>query len=209
MAQGSPVSLHFCPNCRIENNLFLRAYITAFYFVNKPEQKAHVRKNIFAGNLPYKSHAPLIVAGRFESLVCEDNGFFTRVPIEEKNLLQFYGTAAYGRYDRYGVTTDFEKPPVIVDHPDGTENNPRMTLAQYEELAGDTGSFVGEPQFAGNANVKPGGNLWTGDPATMFDKLLGKSDLDFPDTFVTDPQAVEKGIGPQPEAFEDFWFNKE
>ena len=209
MAQGSPISLHICPDCRIENNLFLRAYIVAFYFVNKPEQKAYVRKNVFAGNLPYKSHAPLIIAGRFESLVCEDNCFFTRVPIEEKNLLQFYGTAAYGRYDRYGVTTDFEKTPVIVDHPDGTENNPKMTLAQYEKLAGDTGSFVGDPKFAGNANVKPGGKLWTGDPATMFDKLLGKDGLDFPDTFVTDPKAVEKGIGPQPEAFEDFWFNKD
>lgn len=42
----------------------------------------------------------------------------------------------------------------------------------------------------------------------MFDKLLGKKDLDFPDTFATDPKAVKKGIGPQPDAFKDFWFNK-
>ena len=42
----------------------------------------------------------------------------------------------------------------------------------------------------------------------MFDKLLGKEDLDFPYTFATDPNAIEKGVGPQPDAFKDFWFNK-
>ncbi len=56
--------------------------------------------------------------------------------------------------------------------------------------------------------MKPEGKLWTGDPAQIFDKLLGKEGLDFPDTFVTDPKAKEKGIGPVPEDFRDFWFNK-
>jgi len=41
-----------------------------------------------------------------------------------------------------------------------------------------------------------------------FERLLGKAGLDFPDTFATDPKAVEMGVGPQPDAFEDFWFNK-
>jgi len=45
-------------------------------------------------------------------------------------------------------------------------------------------------------------------PAMMFDKLLGKEDLDFPYAFATDPKAIEKGVSPQPDAFKDFWFNK-
>ena len=56
--------------------------------------------------------------------------------------------------------------------------------------------------------MKPEGKLWTGDPAQIFDKLLGKEGLDFPDTFVTDLKAKEKGIGPVPGDFRDFWFNK-
>jgi hypothetical protein len=67
---------------------------------------------------------------------------------------------------------------------------------------------VGDPKCAGTLGMKPGGKLWTGDPSRMFDKLLGKEGLDFPDTFVTDPKAKEKGIGPVPEDFADFWFNK-
>ena len=126
------------------------------------------------------------------------------MPEEERKTFQFYGTAAYGRYDGYGVTTDFAKPPVIVDHPDGTENNSRMTLKEYQAMAGNTGSFVGDPKFVGTARMEAGGKRWTGDPATMFDKLLGQKNLDFPDTFATDPNAVEKGLGPRPDGFKDF-----
>ena len=42
----------------------------------------------------------------------------------------------------------------------------------------------------------------------MFDKLLGKEDLDFPYTVATDPNAIEKDVGPQPDVFNGFWFNK-
>ena len=204
----SPIALLICPDWRVENNLFLRPYITAVYSVNKPEQKGYLSRNIITDGLPYKSHAPLLSIGRFESLVDKDNCYFLRLPEEERKLFEFYGTAAYGRYHEYGVTTDFEKPPVIKDNPDGTENNPRMTLKEYQAMAGDTGSFAGDPGCAGTANMEPGGKLWTGDPATLFDKLLGKKDLDFPDTFATDPKALEKGIGPEPDAFKDFWFNR-
>ena len=121
----------------------------------------------------------------------------------------FYGTAAYGRYaSSYGVKTTFDSPPMFVDPPDGPENNPRLTLVEYQKLAGETGSYVGDPKCAGTPGMKPGEKLWTGHRSEMFDKLFGKEDLDFPDTFVTDPKAKEKGIGPVPEDFEDFWFNK-
>ena len=66
-------------------------------------------------------------------------------------------------------------------------------------MVGDTGSYVGDPKLAG---VGGGGGR------ASFERLLGKAGLDFPDTFATDPKAVEMGVGPQPDAFEDFWFNK-
>jgi len=202
------VAAFVSPGVRLENNLFIRPYITAVYFVNKPDQPAHLTRNIITDGLPTKSGAPLVIIGRYESFVEKDNCYFVRLPENQRKLMLFYGTAAYGRYDNYGVTTDFEKEPVIKDHPDGTENNPQMTLAEYQAMAGDTGSYVGDPKCAGTANMKPGGKLWTGHPSMMFDKLLSER-LDFPATFVTDPKAVKKGIGPQRGDFKDFWFNKD
>ena len=206
----SCLRLHVSPDWRIENNLLLRPLIMALYFVNEPEQKGFFSKNIVTDNLAKKVIIPLVDVGRFRSFVERDNCYFLRAPDEERKMLRFFGTAAYERYvPSYGVTTDYKDPPVFVDNPDGTENNPRFSLKEYQAMVGDTGSYVGDPKFAGTANMEPGGKLWTGHPATMFDKLLGKKGLDFPDTFATDPKAVEKGIGPQPDAFEDFWFNKE
>ena len=198
------VNCHICPRLRVENNLIVQPFITAVNIVNKPEQKGFLSRNIITDNLPTKVHAPLLVLGRFESLVLEDNWFFLRIPKEEKSLFRFYGTAAYGRYARYGVTIDFKEPPVIVDNPDGTENNPAMTLKQYEDIAGDTGSAVGDPKFAGMANIKPRAN----ERRAVFEVLRDKRGLDFPDTFATDPKAVEMGVGPQPDDFKDFWFNR-
>ena len=203
------VDLHVCPGFHVEHNLLIRPYITALNFVNEPQQKGYFRKNIVTDNLPYKVHAPLVTVGRFKSLVEQDNCYWVRLPLGERKTFFFYGTAAYGRYaPDYGVKTTFDSPPVFVDHPDGTENNPQLTLKEYQDMIGDTGSYVGDPKCAGTLGMKPGGTLWTGDPSQMFDKLLGKERLDFADTFVTDPKAKEKGIGPVPEDFEDFWFNK-
>jgi hypothetical protein len=42
-----------------------------------------------------------------------------------------------------------------------------------------------------------------------FDHLPGAGDqIDFPQTFATDPACVEKKIGPQPQEFADLWFNR-
>ena len=200
---------HLCPGWRMENNLFLRPWISALSFVNEPDQKGYFRKNIVTDNLPYKVKQPLVTTGRFETLVEEDNCYFLRVPDEQRKPFQFYGTEAYARYvPSYGVNINFVKPPVFVDNADGTENNPRLSLKEYQAMVGNTGSFVGDPKFAGTSKMEEGGKLWTGDPSMMFDKLLSKENLDFPDTFATDPKAVEKGIGPVPDDFKDFWFNK-
>ena len=44
----------------MENNLFLRPYITALNFVNEPEQKGFLRKNIITDSLPYKVKEALL-----------------------------------------------------------------------------------------------------------------------------------------------------
>jgi hypothetical protein len=199
---------HVCPRWRMENNLFLGPWISAVSFVDEPDQKGFLRNNIITDNLPYKVKQPLISVGRFESFVEGNNCYFLRVPDDQRKVFQFYGTAAYGRYAPiYGVNTNFATPPVFVDNKDGTENNPRLSVKEYQAMVGDTGSFAGDPKFAGTANMPEGGKLWTGDPSTMFDKLGGKEDVDFPDTFATSPEAVKKQVGPQPDAFKDFWFN--
>ena len=203
-------SFHVCPDWRMENNLLLYPLISILNFVNEPEQKGYFRKNIVTDSLPYKVKVALMSIGRVESFVEEKNWYFLRKPDEERKLFSFYGKAAYERYvPSYGVTTNYAKPPVFNDNPDGTEYNPRLSLAEYQKMAGDTGSWVGDPKFAGTVGMKEGGTLWTGDPSTMFDKLRSKKDLDFPDTFATDPKALEMGAGPQPDAFKDFWFNKD
>ena len=46
-----------------------------------------------------------------------------------------------------------------------------------------------------------------GVPRYLGDALISLRELDFPDLFATNPDLVERGIGLQPEAFEDFHFN--
>ena len=199
---GGGLELNGCPDARIEHNLFLRNLIYACILVNDPEQKISFRKNIVCDSLPYKVRVQLFEIGRVESFAEEENCYFLRWPDEKRKMFMFYGTEAYDRAAKYhGLRMNFEKPPVFKDLV-------RIGLGEYQEQFGNTGSLVMDPKFRGTLGMEPGGKLWTGDPAMMFDKLLGKEDLDFPDAFATEPKVVEKKIGLIPEDFEDFWFNK-
>ena len=199
---GSGLTLNGCPDARVEHNLFLRNLIYACVLVNGPEQKIYFRKNIVCDSLPYKVKVQLFEIGRVESFVDEDNCYFLRWPDEKRKMFMFYGTEAYDRAAKYhGLKMHSERPPVF-------RELVRIGLGKYQEKFGDTGSFIADPKFRGTRDMEPGGKLWTGDPAMMFDKLLGKKDLDFPDAFVTAPKVVKKKIGLLPEDFEDFWFNR-
>ena len=198
---GSGLALNGCPDATIEHNLFLRNLIYACVLVNGPEQKITFRKNVVCDSLPYKVKVQLFEIGRVESFVEEDNCYFLRWPDEKRKMFMFYGTEAYDRAAKYyGLRMDSEKPPVF-------KEIVRLGLGQYQEKFGDTGSFIADPEFKGTLDMEPGGKLWTGDPAMMFDKLLGKKDLDFTDAFATNPKVVRKRIGLISEDFEDFWFN--
>ncbi len=203
------LNMHVCPDYLIENNLFLRPWISILHVVNEPAQKGTFRRNILTDNLPYKVAQPLVTIGRIESFVEADNCYFVRLPESDRNIFMFYGTAAYARYvPLLHVTMEFATPPMFDDR-GKPEFNPLLTLSGYQAIAGSTGSYVGDPKFVGTAGYVPGKKLWTGDPEMPFDFLLGTGEtLEFPDTFATDPRAVEKKIGPQPQDFADFWFNR-
>jgi hypothetical protein len=70
-----------------------------------------------------------------------------------------------------------------------------MTLPEYRERVGDTGSFVANPQMPGALGFR---QRW---------QQIKNNDLD--GLFATNPEVVLRGIGLQPEAFGDFHFWKE
>jgi hypothetical protein len=196
----SSMSVVGCPDFILENNVFLRNLISAATLENEPDQKLFVRKNIFTDGLPTKAKATVIMTAKVESLVEGDNCYYLRLPDEEKKGFGFYGDEAYRRMAvYYGLKSSFEKPSVFADLT-------RLSLKDYQAKFGDTGSFVANPGFKGSLAMKSQDK--DGKPLFLPDLLIGKTDLDFPDLFATDPKVVEKGIGLVPDDFKDFHFNK-
>jgi len=201
---GSGLTINHCPDAVIEHNVFLRNLIYGCVITNGPDERIDFRMNIACDSLPYKVQVQLFEIASAESFKEKDNCYFLRIPDAERKMFMFYGR---GRAYILGLGAEraakaVEKGPVFY------QDLVRVSLAEFQEKAGDTGSFVADPEFKGTQGMEAGGKLWTGDPATMFDKLLGKPGLDFPDAFATDPRVTEKNIGLVPEDFEDFWFNK-
>jgi hypothetical protein len=79
-----------------------------------------------------------------------------------------------------------------------------LKLSEWFQLKGINDSVAANPGFAAMPMVPTN----AAENAFIPDLLAGKKDLDFPDLFATDPKAVEKGIGLEPEAFKDFHFNR-
>ena len=87
----------------------------------------------------------------------------------------------------------------------------RVGLREYQEVLGDTGSFLDNPWFKGTGGMKEGDmtrDRGENYPVLLSDKRVGKPDLDFPDLFATAPEVVKKGVGLVPADFEDFRFDK-
>ncbi len=201
-SMGGGTSFAGCPGLRMENNVFLRNLIQNISeAMNEPQQNFYIANNIFTDNLPGKVQGPFFAIGKVESMVERDNWYYLRVPDEEKQMFQFYGTVAYERAATgYRVGAEFEEPPAI-------EDLTRMSLAGYQRrFAPNSGSRVGDPEFAGTRDVPR--QTEEGEPIYRVDRLMGRRDLDFPHLFATKPEVVEAGIGLNPEAFEDFHFNQ-
>ncbi len=84
----------------------------------------------------------------------------------------------------------------------------RLTMDEFRERVAEDNGILGDPQFA--VLFEDGQD--PGDGFTV-DRLFGgqfrNREFTFSDFFATNPEFIERGIGLQPEAFADFYFNVE
>ncbi len=201
-AMGGGIAFAGCPNLRIEHNVFLRNLIANIgEGVNEPDQRFILSRNIFTDSLPKKVGGSLFNIGKIESMVEESNVYYLRIPDADRRMFMFYEPEpAYGRAARsFRLRDNFDEPPLITERT-------RMSLAEYQRKYNpDSGSIVADPLF--QATVDWERTDESGDPLYLADRLV-PYDLDFSDLFTTHPELIERGIGLQPESFEDFHFNQ-
>src|SRR5690606_20899935 len=77
----------------------------------------------------------------------------------------------------------------------------RMSLAEYSQRIRATDSILADPGFPALANL-------TAEQKKTYsmDLLFKAGPLDFPDFFATNPELIKRGIGLQPDVFQDFKF---
>ena len=166
-------------NLRIENNVFLRNLICPILNSGGNRKGVVIKDNIFVDSIPSKVTVHLFELGGIDPYVFDNNCFYLRLPDAERRPFLFYG-----------------KGPG------------RLSIAEYEKIAGSTDSVLAYPQFPITAGKEPpdreGKKI-----AFLADWLAGQPDLDFPDLFATHPDLVKRGIGLQPGAFGDFHFSED
>ncbi len=207
-SMGGGIGFAASPNMRIENNVFFRNFISHISeVINTPDQKFTIKNNIFTDNLPRKAGGSFLNIGRVESMVEDNNVFYLRMPIEERNMWMFYDKVAYERAARaeiYAVDFDPEEPYAV-------QELRRWTYPEYRETFNpDSTSFAADPAFEGTLDMERVDE--DGNPIYIIDQFRGRigrdPDLehDFNILFATNPEVVERDIGLQREAFEDFHF---
>ena len=82
-----------------------------------------------------------------------------------------------------------------------------LTFDEMREELGDTNSVLANPEFLGAADVPA--ETDDGNPIYPVDRLYSRGLIPLNKFFATNPEIVARGIGLQPEAFEDFHFNAE
>lgn len=177
------MSVRSSGNIVLRNNVYLRNLISASLLLCGPDDKIQFLNNIVTDSLPAKQKVRLFEVSSFESLEENSNCFYLRIPPEERITFIFYR-----KKDREG-------------------RNHYMTLPEYwREKSVENKSLAGDPVFAGTLEMER--KNAEGRPVYLADRLLARGrDLDFPDLFATDPELVARGIGLQPDAFQDFWFS--
>lgn len=165
-------------NLTIENNLFLRNLICAILNSGGNDKGIVIRNNIFVDSIPSKVQAQLFELGGIEQYVFDNNCFYLRIPDAQRKMFLFYG------------------------HGPG-----RVSIEEYEKIAGSTNSIVADPQLVLTAGKEIKDR--DGAPITFLgDWMVSQPGLDFPMLFTTHPDLIERGIGLQREAFRDFHFNE-
>ena len=179
---GGALSVSRCPNAQIRHNVFLRPMISSFQLNNAAGQDAVFHNNIFCGMLEKKANLNVSYAEieDISTLKLKDNAFLLRCfPPEERIVFQAVDHA------QRRVTASY-------------------TVPKFDAEIGDTGSVLADPEFAGVLRAAEAGEQKPEYPPEML--LRPGREIDFSSFFATHPEMVERGIGLQPEAFEDFGF---
>jgi len=184
---SSGLALVRCPGAVVENNVLLRSMIQQCRFFNDEDQKIYFCNNIVTDNQPTKVKTLLFEIPRMASLVESNNCYFLRIPKEERKMFMFYQNETAPEPYRFLKLS-------------------QISLVEYQQRLGATNSIAADPKFKAALDMKPVLDKH-GKPVFFADQVLGKNNLDFQDLFATDPEVARRGIGLQPEAFNDFHFN--
>lgn len=181
-----------CPHLTVRHSVFLRNLIQAVIVNNAPNQPVTLTHNIFADSTIDKGRVGYIEVARVESLTERDNLYYMRLPDDERKPFFFYGDAEYER------AAEHYRVPILYPEPSRITTLTRMSLAEYQQqFAPGSGSFYGDPGFRRGLELA---DIAAGD---YLGDRLSLMDLDFPDLFASHPEAQERNIGLQPDAFAD------
>lgn len=172
-----------CPDFRAEHNVFFQNWIFHFQIYNRPDEPIILERNIFTDNLPDKRNAYLFEISYGESFSARENGYFFRMPGDERALVLFVDQAGDAMHTRNRME--------------------RLTLTEYLALAGCERSIEADPGFPALAAVDRDATDRDGNPVYPVDRLPGSARA-MRDFLATHPDVVDRGIGLQPEAFEEF-----
>lgn len=199
-AKGGP-RFFGCSNVRFENSVFYRNMISQVLFEPLPGQPTTVANCIFTDGLATKANAAKINLGRYDAFTETNNCYFPRRLREDKPILMIYSDYAFERARVAHNTGEVEH-----DHPE-VEEILRLTFEEMQEYIGETDSIVADPGFAGLAEF-PTHNE-DGEPIYTVDRMTGHGVIPMNNFFATNPEVVERGIGLQPEAFDDYHFHQD
>lgn len=162
----------------VENSVFVNNLIMHFCSSNGEPKTLQARNSIFVDNIPSKVQVSNFETGGFERYHFDNNAFYLRIPDAERKPFWFYGTGPG-----------------------------RMSVADYDRKIGSKNFVVRDPQFAISAGKEPVDRA-SGKKIAFLGDWIPREKLDFTDLFVTNPELTAAKIGLQPEAFQDFHFNK-
>lgn len=191
----SPGLIHarHCADVVIENNVMIQGMGSVAIWWDSP--RVRVRHNVFFRNFIRHSYLAIWPLGRHrmqseEDLCRVEHNIFTdnlptkvHVAITPTGQDQRQNNCFFLRPER-----DSGAPGIDPDVPLG-------------------GDILANPEFAAAEGMEKVND--EGEPIYIVDRLISKQDLDFPDLFATNPEVVQRDIGLQPEAFEDFHFNQQ
>ncbi|MFA7157997.1 MAG: right-handed parallel beta-helix repeat-containing protein [Kiritimatiellia bacterium] len=169
-----------CPNLRIENNAIFGTMIGHILVQNAPDEPVYIVNNVFGEGTRGKQYAAAITVLQPAGMTESNNCFYWRWPEIERNFLEIWALPDKDR--KVSSLFDVHTKEYFV-----------RTLPEYRAIVRPTDSFAANPQMSGGGGTRQG---WG----------PGFASNDFNALFSMSPELIKRGIGLQPEAFNDFHF---